>query len=76
MDIQRAQEIAESPTMADVTYNGVSVYIQHIDQEKELARIYPLDQPEEEQEVPVRSLVDRSAMLVMEVEQMSCRELE
>jgi small acid-soluble spore protein H (minor) len=44
--------------MADVTYEGTPIYIQHVDDEKEMARIYPLGQPENEQEVPVRSLTE------------------
>lgn len=54
----RAAEIAASPVMANVTYNGVPVYIQHVDEQNETARIYPLDQPENEQHVPLDSLVE------------------
>ncbi|EME75141.1 small acid-soluble spore protein H [Bacillus sonorensis] len=56
MNTQRAQEIVESPVMVDVTYNGKQIYIQHVDQQNETARIYPLGQPENEQEVPLASL--------------------
>ncbi len=56
MNKQRAQEITVSPVMADVTYNGASIYIQHVDLDNETARIYPLDQPENEQEVPIHNL--------------------
>jgi small acid-soluble spore protein H (minor) len=56
MNKQRAQEVAASPVMANVTYNGVPIYIQHVDDKNESARIYPLDQPENEQEVPLNSL--------------------
>ncbi|MCL6604167.1 MAG: small acid-soluble spore protein H [Paenibacillus sp.] len=58
MNIQRAKEIAQSPSMASVTYEGVPIYIQNVDEDNELARIYPLDQPENEQEVPLNSLVE------------------
>jgi small acid-soluble spore protein H (minor) len=58
MNKQRAQEIAASPVMAHVTCNGIPVYIQHVDEKKETARIYPLDQPDNEQEVPLASLVE------------------
>jgi len=58
MNIQRAKEIAQSPAMASVTYEGVPIYIQNVDEDNELARIYPLDQPENEQEVPLNSLVE------------------
>ncbi|MEF3306148.1 small acid-soluble spore protein H [Paenibacillus sp. GYB003] len=56
MNKQRAMEIAASPVMAHVTCNGVPVYIQHVDESNETARIYPLDEPENEQEVPLNNL--------------------
>ncbi|MFF2878261.1 small acid-soluble spore protein H [Gottfriedia sp. NPDC057991] len=56
MNKQRAQEIASSPEMANVTYNGVPIYIQHVDQTSEMARIYPLGQPDREEEVSINSL--------------------
>ncbi|RUL52246.1 MULTISPECIES: small acid-soluble spore protein H [Lysinibacillus] len=58
MNLQRAQEITESGVIANIMYNGERVYIQHVDQEKGTARIYPLDDPEKEQEVPVENLVE------------------
>ncbi|WCN37919.1 small acid-soluble spore protein H [Aneurinibacillus uraniidurans] len=58
MNKQRAQEIAASPVMANVTYQGTPIYIQTVDEKNETARIYPLDQPENEQQVPVNSLVE------------------
>lgn len=58
MNIQRAAEIANSPVMANVSYDGVPIYIQHVDENNEMARIYPLDEPENEQEVPLNSLTE------------------
>ncbi|PKR84795.1 small acid-soluble spore protein H [Heyndrickxia camelliae] len=58
MNKQRAQEIASSPVMANVIYNGTPVYIQNVDENRETARIYPLDQPEKEQEVSVNELIE------------------
>lgn len=58
MNKQRAQEIAESPVMAKVTYNGRPIYIQHVDEKNETARIYPLGQPEREEEVSLSSLIE------------------
>jgi small acid-soluble spore protein H (minor) len=55
---QRAKEIAASPVMANVTYQGVPIYIQAVDEKNETARIYPLGQPENEQNVPLNSLVE------------------
>jgi small acid-soluble spore protein H (minor) len=56
MNKQRAIEIAASPVMANVTYNEVPIYIQNVDENNETARIYPLDEPENEQEVPLSNL--------------------
>ncbi|GED57715.1 small acid-soluble spore protein H [Brevibacillus formosus] len=56
MNKQRAKEIAASPVMANVTCDGIPVYIQHIDDDNDMARIYPLDQPDQEMSVPVASL--------------------
>ncbi len=56
MDRQRAEEIATSPKMEHVTLNGVPVYIQNVHEQKDLARIYPLNDPENEQEVPLEKL--------------------
>ncbi|AIQ12215.1 small acid-soluble spore protein H [Paenibacillus durus] len=58
MNTQRAQEIAASPIMEHVTYEGTPIYIQHVDENTGMARIYPLDRPENEQTVPVRSLIE------------------
>ncbi len=73
MNIQRAQEIASSPKMEHVEYNGVPIYIQRVDAQNETARIYPLDQPDQEQEVPVRSLTEPSSSMGMEVDRIACR---
>ncbi|MDQ0215339.1 small acid-soluble spore protein H (minor) [Oikeobacillus pervagus] len=58
MNIQRAKEIASSPVMANVTYNGTSIYIQNVDEQNQTARIYPLDQPENEQSVSLNQLIE------------------
>ncbi len=58
MNILRAKAIASSPVMANVTYDGVPIYIQQVDENNETARIYPLDQPEKEQEVPLNNLIE------------------
>jgi small acid-soluble spore protein H (minor) len=61
MNKQRANEIAASPVMANVTYNGTQIYIQQVDEKNETARIYPLNQPENEQEVPLNSLTEQES---------------
>ena len=56
MDAQRAQEIASSPIMANVTYNGSRIYIEHVDQGNQMATVHPLDDPSRKQSVPVTNL--------------------
>lgn len=58
MNTQRAKEIAESPVMANVTYNGSPIYIQNVDDSNELARIYLLDDPQNEKEVAIKDLIE------------------
>ena len=58
MNVQRAQEIAASGDMKKVTYDGTQIYIQQVDESKETARIYTLDKPQNEQEVPLSSLLE------------------
>lgn len=56
MDKERAKEIAASPIMANVTYDGMPIYIQYIDEDNDAARIYFLDQPDTQQVVPLNNL--------------------
>lgn len=59
MNKQRAKEIASSPVMANVTHQGVPIYIQHVNEENNTARVYPLQQPEHEQVVALDSLTEQ-----------------
>lgn len=59
MNVQRAQEIAASPIMADVIYNDVSIYIQHVDENNGTARIYSLNEPENELDVSLEKLIEQ-----------------
>lgn len=45
--------------MINVTYQGTEVYIQHVDEEKEMARIFPVHEPQNEQTVPLHSLSEQ-----------------
>ncbi|WP_249869517.1 small acid-soluble spore protein H [Oceanobacillus saliphilus] len=56
MNIQRAEEIVESPELVNVTYNGKMIYIQHVDENNQIARIYPLDDPQNEFDVQLDQL--------------------
>ena len=58
MNKQRAQEIATSPILTNVTYNEVPIYIQNVNENNDTARIYPLDEPENEQNVPLINLIE------------------
>ncbi|GIP23343.1 MULTISPECIES: H-type small acid-soluble spore protein [Paenibacillus] len=60
MNVQRAQEIASSPVMASVLCEGTQVYIQHVDEQTQTARIYALNNPEEEREVPLYTLTEQN----------------
>ncbi|GAA3326707.1 small acid-soluble spore protein H [Ectobacillus funiculus] len=52
------KEIAASPVMANVTFDGHQIYIEKVDEQNGTATIYPLDQPEEKQNVMVDHLVE------------------
>jgi small acid-soluble spore protein H (minor) len=58
MDSQRAQEISSSSVMSNVTYNGKQIYIEHVDQQKGMATIHSLDEPNKKQTVSVTSLIE------------------
>ncbi|TWI59229.1 small acid-soluble spore protein H [Halalkalibacter nanhaiisediminis] len=61
MNTQRAQEIIDSPVTVDVTYKGKPIYIQNVNGDNETARIFPLDEPENEQEVPLTYLEEHES---------------
>lgn len=55
----RAKEISESALVTKVLYNGVPVFIQHVDEKNETAQVYPLDDPSKEETVPLSSLQEK-----------------
>ncbi|MGM0922237.1 MAG: small acid-soluble spore protein H [Bacillota bacterium] len=59
MNAQRAQEITSSPSMINVTYNGESIYIEHVDEQNGKATIHPLDEPNNKQSVSVTNLKEQ-----------------
>ncbi|AET57480.1 small acid-soluble spore protein [Paenibacillus terrae HPL-003] len=63
MNVQRAQEIASSPIMANVLCDGSPIYIQHVNEQRETARIYAMNHPEEEREVPLYTLTEQVQVL-------------
>ncbi|MCA1030298.1 H-type small acid-soluble spore protein [Bacillus timonensis] len=58
MNLQRAKEISQSGEEVTVTYMGKQVQIQHVDEKNQLARIFDKDQVENEQDVPITSLME------------------
>jgi small acid-soluble spore protein H (minor) len=59
MDEKRAQEISFSPTLVNVSCNGKSIYIEHVDQQNGMATVHPLDEPLNKQSVSVESLIEQ-----------------
>lgn len=59
MDKTRAKEIASSPIMANVTYNGTPIYIESVNDTRGTANIYPLNQPKNSQEVSLTNLIEK-----------------
>lgn len=58
MNIGRAMEIVESADIINVTYEGESVIIQHVDEKTKMARIYSKTEPDLERDVPVLNLIE------------------
>lgn len=56
MDRERAVEIASSPTMANVTFNGNRVYIEEVNETN--AFVHYLNEPENREKVPLGNLVE------------------
>ncbi len=54
----RAEEIAQSPDMKHVTYNGKQVYIQQVN-DNNTARIFPIDEPQNEIDVQLTNLYEQ-----------------
>ncbi len=45
MNIQRAKELSVSAEQANVSFQGMPVMIQHVDESNETARIYEVKKP-------------------------------
>nr|WP_078381191.1 H-type small acid-soluble spore protein [Sutcliffiella halmapala] len=58
MNKLRAKEIAASPELIHVTCNDVPIYIQHVDDANNTARIFPLADREKEQVVSLDMLTE------------------
>ncbi|MBS4219605.1 H-type small acid-soluble spore protein [Bacillus sp. FJAT-49711] len=58
MDIKRITEIINSPTMINVNYHGIPVYLQEVHAQNNTATIFPLDEMENKQVVDIEGLVE------------------
>ncbi|MBO1514583.1 H-type small acid-soluble spore protein [Metabacillus bambusae] len=58
MNVNRAKEISQLGEMVNVHYQNEGIYIQSVDEEQGTARIYPLNNPQEEKSVPVDHLIE------------------
>ncbi|MBS4202180.1 H-type small acid-soluble spore protein [Bacillus sp. FJAT-49732] len=58
MDIKRVQEIINSPTMTNVNYRGIPVYLQEVNTQNNTVTIFPLDEMENKQVVDIEGLVE------------------
>lgn len=58
MNLERAREIASSPTMVNVIHNGSPVYIESVVGDNS-AYVHPLNQPKNSQKVSVSSLIEQ-----------------
>ncbi|TFB14616.1 H-type small acid-soluble spore protein [Filobacillus milosensis] len=59
MDRLRAEEIASSPKICNVQYNGKRIFIQHVEEGNDVARVYYLDDPANEFEVQLSNLREK-----------------
>ncbi|RKL67851.1 H-type small acid-soluble spore protein [Salipaludibacillus neizhouensis] len=58
MDNHRIKEIIESPVMINVSYHGIPVYIEEVNEANNTATIFPLDEMDHSQEVDLSGLVE------------------
>jgi small acid-soluble spore protein H (minor) len=59
MNKNRAKEIASSPVMANVNYNGKPIYIDSVNEANGIANIHSLDNPKDRQQVSIQNLEER-----------------
>jgi small acid-soluble spore protein H (minor) len=63
LDIQRAKQIVSSPSDIDVSYNGVSVWIDRIHENEKLATVHLRHSLEERSEVDISELKDEEGKI-------------
>ncbi|PYZ91697.1 H-type small acid-soluble spore protein [Salipaludibacillus keqinensis] len=58
MDSHRVKEIIDAPVMINVTYHGIPVYIEEVDESTQTAIVFPLDEMDHQQEVDLKGLIE------------------
>ena len=56
---QRIKDIISSPNMINVSYNGMHVYIETINENNNTALVHFINQPDNKQEVSLNNLVEK-----------------
>lgn len=59
MDNKRVKEIVSSPTMINVSYNGMPVYIETVNENNNTANVHFINHPDNKQEVSLNNLVEQ-----------------
>lgn len=62
MDSQQAKAISETGHMNRVTYNGKPVFIQRVNDQNETARIFHIEDPQEEFDVELSQLEEHESL--------------
>ncbi|RCW76926.1 H-type small acid-soluble spore protein [Saliterribacillus persicus] len=60
MNLMRAKEIKDDPVMQDVIYNGEYVYIQSVDDDRQIALVNYTKESEDAFEVDVTNLYEEN----------------
>jgi small acid-soluble spore protein H (minor) len=58
MDVNRAKQIIDSPKEIIVHYNDTPVWLQSVDDQAQVARVYTRENPDDEKQVPVKELME------------------
>ncbi|MCJ8008360.1 H-type small acid-soluble spore protein [Lederbergia wuyishanensis] len=58
MDVRRVQEIINSPTMINVNYHGIPVFLKEVHAQNNTVTIFPLDEMKNKQVVDIEGLVE------------------
>lgn len=59
MDAKRAREIAASPVMADVIFDGAPIYIENVLDDNMTAMVHTLDKPSNRRKVSISNLIEQ-----------------